>query len=87
MTETPPLPTRVPNNQAMATTLHIWHNRNLGLMERIAAGLRSLDDPAFCRPTEPIRGYAHAHQVMDVHALHRCPRYGLAVRYTQQARP
>lgn len=86
MTETPPLPTRVSKNQAMATTLQIWHNRNRGLMERIAAGLRALDHPAGCRSPEPIHGYAHAHQVMGVHTGHRCPRYDLAVRYTQQAR-
>ena len=49
MTETPPLPTRISNNQAMATTLLIWHNRNRGLMERIAAGLRALDQSGGCR--------------------------------------
>ncbi|MET8799956.1 hypothetical protein ABZV91_26625 [Nocardia sp. NPDC004568] len=87
MTETPPLPTRVPYNRAMAATLQIWHNRDRGLMERIGAGLRALDHPAGCRSEEPMRGYAHAHQVMDVHAYHRCPRYDLAVSYTQQARP
>jgi hypothetical protein len=80
------LPTRAPNNQAMTTALQVWHNRNRGLMERIAAALRSLDQPDACRSDEPLRGYAHAHQVMDVHARHRCPRYILAVRYTQQAR-
>ncbi|MFD4406525.1 hypothetical protein ACFWPH_27555 [Nocardia sp. NPDC058499] len=87
MTETPPLPTRTPGNQAMATTLQIWHNRNRALMERIAAGLRALDYPACCRSEEPLRGYAHAHQVMAAHARHRCPRYDLASRYTEQARP
>lgn len=87
MTETPQLPTRVPSNQAMATTLRMWHNRNRELMERITAELRALDYPDRCRSQEPIRGYAHAHQVMAVHARHRCPRYELAARYTQQARP
>ncbi|MGI5223190.1 hypothetical protein [Nocardia sp. CA-290969] len=87
MTATPPLPARVPNNRNMATTLHIWHNRNRRLLQRIAAGLRALDHPAACRSQEPMRGYAHAHQVMAAHARHRCPRYDLAVRYTQQARP
>jgi hypothetical protein len=83
----PPLPARVPNNQATATTLQIWHSRNLALLERVATALRALDHPAACRSQEPLRGYAHAHQVMGVHARHRCPRYDLAVRYTQQARP
>ncbi|MFI5719718.1 hypothetical protein [Nocardia sp. NPDC051750] len=71
----------------MATTPQIWHSRNRGLLERIVAGLRALDHPAGCKTQNPMRGYAHAHQVMAVHAHHRCPRYVLAVRYTQQARP
>ncbi len=88
MTETtPPLPTRMPNNQTTMATYATWHNRNRGLMERIAAGLRALDSPAVCRSQAPVRGYAHAHQVMAVHARHRCPRYDLAVRYAQRARP
>lgn len=87
MTEMPPLPTRTPNNQAMATTLRIWHNRNRGLLERIAASLRALDHPAGCGSQEPMRGYAHAHQVMGAHAGHHCTRYDLAARYAQQARP
>ena len=87
MTEPPRLPVRVPANQAMATTLQIWHNRNLDLLHRLAAGLRALDHPVGCRATEPIRGYAHAHQVMAVHAGHRCPRYDQALRRAQQARP
>lgn len=87
MKEIHPLPRRVPHNQAMATTLQVWHNRNLALLERIAAGLRALDWPVTCRSEDAIRGYAHAHQVMAAHAKHGCPRYQMASDYTAEARP
>lgn len=87
MPQSPALRGRIPNNQAGAAIRRIWHNRNRALMERIAAGLRALDRPPGCKSQDPMRGYAHAHQVMAVHAGHRCPRYDLAARYTQQVRP
>ncbi len=87
MKEIHALPQRVPHNQAMATTLQVWHNRNRALMERIAAGLRTLDRPASCRSEDSIRGYAHAHQVMAAHAEHNCPRYRMASDYAAEARP
>ena len=86
MTEIHPLPQRMPHNQAMASTLQVWHTRNRALMERIAAGLRALDWPEACRSENPIRGYAHAHQVMAAHAGHGCPRYRLAADYAVETR-
>ncbi|WP_157120353.1 hypothetical protein [Nocardia fusca] len=59
------------------------------VLRRLADGLRTLpaEHPtAHCRSHEPIRGYAHAHQVMDVHAAHRCPRYAAAAEYAAEAR-
>ena len=87
MTEIHALPQRVPHNQAMASTLHVWHTRNRALMERIAAGPRALDWPEQCRSEDAIRGYAHAHQVMAVHVKHHCPRYTMAADYAVEARP
>ncbi|MEU1527091.1 hypothetical protein ABZ413_33375 [Nocardia rhamnosiphila] len=83
----PTLPTRRPKNRPMAAPLRYWHTsrrRNRALLERITDGLRALPDtyPAHhCRSSEPIRGYSHAHQVMAVHAGHRCGRYTEAVQY------
>lgn len=92
--ETPALPTRAPHNIAMAATVRIWQAGvkwvvdDPAVLRRIADGLRALpaDHPtAYCRSPEPIRGYAHAHQVMDVHAAHRCPRYEAAAEYASGA--
>lgn len=85
--ETPSLPQRIPHNQAMATTLHVWRTRNRNLFQRTLDGLRQLDrDTAACRSSDPIRGYAHAHQVMAVHAGHHCARYEIAGEYAVQVR-
>ncbi|MFI5715989.1 hypothetical protein [Nocardia sp. NPDC051750] len=70
----------------MHATLQVWHSQDRGLIQRTLDGLRSLDRPATCRSTDPIRGYAHAHQVMATHATHHCPRYTVAAEYAQQAR-
>lgn len=79
------LPVRTP---ARAATLQRWHNTNRGLIQRTLDGLRALDHPAGCRPDNPINSYAHAHQILAVHAKHRaCPRYAAALTYTQAARP
>lgn len=93
--ESPSLPTRAPHNLAMAATLRLWQAGrdwvvdDPVILRRLAEGLRALpvDQPtAHCRSREPIRGYAHAHQVMDVHAAHRCPRYDAAAEYAAEAR-
>lgn len=80
-----PLPVREPTNRIMATAGR-WNMRNRNLMERVIDGLKALDRPAICRSQAPIRGYAHAYQVMAVHAEHHCPRYGMAARYAEDAR-
>lgn len=93
--ESPSLPTRAPHNLAMAATLRLWQagrhwvTDDPAILRRVADGLRALpaDHPtAHCRSQEPIRGYAHAHQVMGVHAAHRCPRYATAAEYAGEAR-
>jgi hypothetical protein len=81
------LPIREPHTRERATTPRIWHTRNRGLMVRVLHGLRALDYPAACKSLQPLRGYAHAHQVMAAHARHRCPRYRMAGKYTMRARP
>ncbi len=78
----PKLPRRT-HNRSMAATLRLWHTRNRDLLERVAAGLRHLDPPAACRNTEPIRGRAHAINVMADHAKHGCPRFRLAAQYIE----
>ncbi|WP_039828101.1 hypothetical protein [Nocardia testacea] len=83
----PPLPTRPPRNRAMAAALRYWHSsraRDRSLLERVARGLRALPDDypsSHCRSTVPIRGHAHAQQLMAIHARHRCDRYTDAVRF------
>ncbi|WP_416565102.1 hypothetical protein [Nocardia testacea] len=83
----PPLPTRPPRNRAMAAALRYWHSsraRDRALLERITQGLRALPDEfpsSHCRSTVPIRGQSHAHQLMAIHARHRCGRYIEAVRF------
>lgn len=93
--ERPALPIRAPHNLAMAATVRLWQaGRNWvtddpAVLRRLADGLRALPadhSTAYCRSPEPIRGYAHAHQVMDVHAAHRCPRYEAAAEYAAGAR-
>lgn len=86
MSEISGLPQRVPHNQSMATTLPLWNTRNRSLLNRVVAGLRALDCPSVCACAEPIRGYAHAHQVMDAHRGHRCSRYDFAAEYAVRAR-
>lgn len=81
--ERPHLPTRRAHHRSMAANLQIWHTRHLGLLERVAAGLRHLDHPAPCRSTDPIRGRAHAIHLMADHAKHDCPRFQLAARYIE----
>ncbi|WP_327149744.1 hypothetical protein [Nocardia sp. NBC_01329] len=74
----------------MAATVRLWQagmewvTADPAVLRRVADGLRALPldhSTAYCRSREPIRGYAHAHQVMDVHAAHRCPRYEAAAEY------
>jgi hypothetical protein len=84
----PTLPAGAPTNRAMATTLRIleggktWIDGELPILRALAAGLRSLNYPSGqCRFTDPIRGYAHAHHVMDLHRGHSCPRWDMAVSY------
>lgn len=93
--EIPALPVRAPNNLAIAAAVRLWQaGRNWvaddpAVLRRLADGLRALpvDHPTpHCLSREPIRGYAHAHQVMDVHAAHRCPRYAVAAAYAAEAR-
>ena len=92
----PALPARAPHNLAMAATVGLWQasikwvTDDPVTLRRLAAGLRALpahNPTAYCRNQEPIRGYAHALQVMDVHAAHRCPRYEAAAAYASAARP
>lgn len=89
MTETFHLPSRVPQNRAVAATLRTWHSRDRGLLQRTLDGLRSLDHPARCpADATPINSYAHAHQIAAAHAGHRgCPRYIAAMAYAQKERP
>lgn len=93
--ETPVLPVRAPHNLAMAATVRMWQagkrwvTDDPVILRQLADGLRALsaDCPtAHCRSRDPIRGYAHAHQVMDVHAAHRCPRYEAAAAYASEVR-
>ena len=95
--ELPALPARVPNNRAVAATLKLWaagkawaHTDDPTVLRQIADGLRALphDYPtAHCRSEAPIRSYAHAYQVMDVHARHHCSRYTAAAEFAKEARP
>lgn len=94
--ELPHLPTRQPSNPAMAATLRLWHTRESwvtddpAILHRLADGLRALPDEQptdDCRSREPIRGHAHAHQLMAAHAGHDCPRYTTAAQYTTGIRP
>lgn len=87
MQENPALPVRPTHNQAMTTTLQTWHSRDRTLMECVLAGLRALERPGTCRSTDPLRGYAHAHQVMATHAGHGCVRYRIAADYAAGVRP
>lgn len=93
--ESPPPPARAPHNLAMAATVRLWQagrdwvTDDPAVLRRVADGLRALPadrSTSYCRSGEPIRGYAHAHQVMDVHAAHRCPRYAAAAEYAAEAR-
>ncbi|WP_328388151.1 hypothetical protein [Nocardia sp. NBC_00416] len=79
----------------MAATIRLWQaSRNWvtddpAVLRRLADGLRALaveHSTAYCRSQDPIRGYSHAHQVMDVHAAHRCPRYEAAAEYASEVR-
>lgn len=94
MPEIPPLPVRTSTNRAMAATLKLlqagtpWVTDDPNILRRVADGLRALDSPTpHCRSRDPLRGYAHAHQVMAVHAPHRCPRYEMAAEYAAGVRP
>ncbi|NKY58441.1 hypothetical protein [Nocardia flavorosea] len=94
MTEIPALPFRAPGSRAMAATLRLlhtgksWVTDDPRILQQIADGLRALEYPTpHYANAEPIGGYAHAHQVMAVHAAHRCPRYEAALDYTAKARP
>lgn len=94
MTENPALPYRAPGSRAMAATLRLlhtgksWVTDDPRVLRQIANGLRALDYPTpHCGNADPIGGYAHAHQVMAIHAAHRCPRYEAALEYTAKARP
>ncbi|MGW0006195.1 hypothetical protein ACWDT6_20425 [Nocardia grenadensis] len=94
MTEIPALPFRAPRNRAMAATLKLlqagktWVTDDPKVLRQIADGLRNLDQPTtHCRSQAPIRGYAHAHQVMATHAEHRCPRFETAAEFAARARP
>lgn len=78
----------------MAATLRLlhagktWVTDDPRILRQIADGLRTLDHPTpHCGNESPIGGYAHAHQVMAVHAGHRCPRYEAALEYAAKARP
>ncbi|GGL30783.1 hypothetical protein [Nocardia jinanensis] len=79
----------------MAATVRLWQagknwvTDDPAVLRRLADRLRALPaehSTVHCRSREPIRGYAHAHQVMDVHAAHRCPRYAAAAEYAAEAR-
>ncbi|GGL37714.1 hypothetical protein GCM10011588_60510 [Nocardia jinanensis] len=78
----------------MAATLKLlqagktWVTDDPRILRQIADGLRTLDHHAtHCRSQAPIRGYAHAHQIMATHAAHHCPRFDAAAEYAAQARP
>lgn len=90
------LPVRAPHNLAMAATVRLWQSGmkwvtdDPVILRRLAAGLRALPThypTSYCRARAPICGYAHAHQVMAVHAAHGCPRYEAAAAYVSAARP
>ncbi|MGA6203765.1 hypothetical protein ACPESR_03295 [Nocardia testacea] len=94
MTEIPALPFRAPKNRAMAATLKLlhagtrWVADDPKILRQIADGLRGMDQPTtHCRSQAPIRGYAHAHQVMATHAEHRCPRFETAVEFAARVCP
>ncbi|CRY80462.1 hypothetical protein SAMN05421776_107270 [Nocardia farcinica] len=81
----PSLPVRTPATRP--TYLYRFGCRSLHLLERVAAGLRALDDhypPAQCRTGGPIRSQAHACLVMDRHVAHRCPRFAEAAAYVAE---
>ncbi|WP_157838352.1 hypothetical protein [Nocardia farcinica] len=83
----PSLPVRTPAARPML--LYRFGCRSLHVLERVAAGLRALDDhypPTHCRTGGPIRSYAHACLVMDRHAAHRCPRFAEAATYVAEAK-
>lgn len=93
--KTPVLPVRAPHNLAMAAAVRVWQagrkwvTDDPVILRQLADGLRSLPTgypTAHCRSGDPIRGYAHAHQVMDVHAAHRCQRYEAAAAYASEVR-
>ncbi|NKY60440.1 hypothetical protein [Nocardia flavorosea] len=77
----------------MAATLQIWQSGkqwiddDLRILSRLADGLRALHPypSGHCLFTDPIRGYAHAHHVMDQHRGHGCPRWDMAVSYASVA--
>ncbi|WP_328396207.1 hypothetical protein [Nocardia sp. NBC_00416] len=90
------MPTREPSNRAMAAALRLWHAEiswvtdDPATLRQLADGLRTLSDacPADdCRSRDPVRGYAHARQLMAAHADHGCPRYSTAAEYTTGTRP
>lgn len=94
MTESPALPFRAPSNRAMAATLQLlqagktWFTDDPKVLLQLADNLRAIDHPtAHCRSQAPIRGYAHAHQVMATHAEHRYPRFATAAEFAARARP
>lgn len=92
--ESPSLPTRAPHNLAMAATVRLWQTGQVwvaddpAILRRLVDGLRALpaDPPTghCCCSREPIRGFAHAHRLMDVHAGHRCPRFDTAADYAAE---
>lgn len=79
----PKLPTRRTHNQSMAATLRLWHTRNRELLERVAVGLRHLDQPRACQNIDPVRGRAHAIHLMAEHVRHGCRRFQLAAQYIE----
>ncbi|WP_459548826.1 hypothetical protein [Nocardia sp. X0981] len=92
--ERPPLPVRGSiHNQAIALARDLWQDdhqaTDISFLKRVAAGIRAIPDypTPHCRSRDPLRGYAHAHQVMAVHAPHRCPRYEMAAEYAAGVRP
>ncbi|AXK84786.1 hypothetical protein DXT66_03240 [Nocardia farcinica] len=69
----------------MAATLRLWHTRNRELLERVAVGLRHLDQPRACQNTDPVRGRAHAIHLMAEHVRHGCRRFQLAAQYIEDS--
>ncbi|MEU4836849.1 hypothetical protein [Nocardia testacea] len=89
--ELPPLPNRQPAGPAMVATLNHWQagkswvTDDPAILRRLAEELRGLPDDRptnDCRSCDPVRGRAHAHQLMAAHAGHDCPRYTTAAQYT-----